>query len=186
MGSAADCYFCGSARVALMGNGVCNSECYIGACNLDGGDCNVCGDFGCLTSQIGDGICQKECFNFGCEYDQEDCFTCIDSPDCSPRFIGDGTLVGPSFFLPSFCHCILSFQFTGLSGNCDLQCYHPGCDFDGGDCDATCSTNAFGTCKVWMTMVRWDCLSFSVSSDHSIADNRCVVTGRHLPPRMLQ
>ena len=102
MGSAADCYFCGSARVALMGNGVCNSECYIGACNLDGGDCNVCGDFGCLTSQIGDGICQKECFNFGCEYDQEDCFTCIDSPDCSPRFIGDGTLVGPSFFLHSF------------------------------------------------------------------------------------
>ena len=127
VGSAADCYFCGAACVGLMGNGICDSECYIGACNLDGGDCNVCGDNGCLTSQIGDGVCQKECFNFGCDYDDGDCYQCADSPTCSPRFIGDG--------------------------NCDPQCYHPGCNFDGGDCETVCDTNAFGTCKIWMTMV---------------------------------
>jgi hypothetical protein len=97
-----DCYYCGAECVAKMGNGHCDAECFIDACNKDGGDCQICNEeTGCLSSLIDNGICDKQCFNSKCQFDGQDCYHCDLRPECNDLFVGDGV--------------------------CDPDCYHEDC-----------------------------------------------------------
>ena len=69
---------------ALVGNGICNSECMFEGCNWDGGDCwgtcsmeeannPVSGQHTCFAMQLGNGECDPECMNLACDFDHGDC-----------------------------------------------------------------------------------------------------------------
>ena len=89
----------GCDNVVLVGNGFCNDETNIAACNYDGGDCcgscvtteycSNCDCLGGLTSVeianplVGNGFCNEETNNIQCDYDGGDC--------CSnPEMVGNG------------------------------------------------------------------------------------------------
>ena len=99
----------------LVGNGFCNDETNIAACNFDGGDCcgscvitEYCSNCDCLggltnvgmtNPLVGDGVCKDETNNAECNYDGGDC--CLmnvntDScSDCNCR--GIGVITSPGF-----------------------------------------------------------------------------------------
>ena len=52
---------------------MCEEECNIKSCDMDGGDCEPSCFPGCTESMIGDGLCDEACMNANCEWDKEDC-----------------------------------------------------------------------------------------------------------------
>ena len=95
----------------MVGNGFCNDETNIGACNYDGGDCcghNVNADFcfqchchfieNCAAGVhplVGNGVCNEETNNLECNYDGDDC--CGPAVSCkSPCFIEKFEIMNPT------------------------------------------------------------------------------------------
>ena len=114
----------------MVGNGFCNDETNIAACNYDSGDCcgscivseycSICDCLGGLTSLgmtnplVGDGVCNDGTNNAECEYDGRDC--------CSnPNMVGD-----------AICHD---------------ETNHLGCSYDGGDCCVNVNTDSCSDCN---------------------------------------
>jgi hypothetical protein len=111
-------------NAALVGNGFCNDETNIAACNYDSGDCcgscvliEYCSNCDCLgglssvgsaNPLIGNGFCNEQTNNLECDYDGGDC--------CSnPEMVGNGF--------------------------CDEETNNIECVYDGGDCcgpDVSC------------------------------------------------
>ena len=110
-------YLPGCDNVALVGNGFCNDETNIDACNYDGRDCcgpcvltqycSNCDCLGGLTSVqitnplIGNGLCNEETNNIQCDYDGGDCCSNPDMVD---------------------------------NGICNAELNNLECNYDGGDC----------------------------------------------------
>ena len=76
-------YWCDMlCSVAWVGDGTCQSDCNIEACDYDRGDCGktrtdkstkYCGEHWCLLSWVGDAYCDQVCNEEGCNYDGGDC-----------------------------------------------------------------------------------------------------------------
>lgn len=70
----------GTCTETLMYNGICDSECNIGDCGYDDGDCSdtaiwlnyICSDL-CYCNMLGDGVCDSACNTEDCGLDLGDC-----------------------------------------------------------------------------------------------------------------
>eukprot|EP00397_Hematodinium_sp_SG-2012_P011613 GEMP01011757.1.p1 GENE.GEMP01011757.1~~GEMP01011757.1.p1 ORF type:complete len:519 (+),score=66.89 GEMP01011757.1:68-1624(+) len=69
---------CPQSCSAKIGDGICEEECNIEACNFDGADCAICP--GCFESMLGDGKCDDACNMAACNFDNQDC-SCSTDPD---------------------------------------------------------------------------------------------------------
>eukprot|EP00397_Hematodinium_sp_SG-2012_P021564 GEMP01022287.1.p1 GENE.GEMP01022287.1~~GEMP01022287.1.p1 ORF type:complete len:606 (+),score=109.98 GEMP01022287.1:635-2452(+) len=69
-------------RAAMIGDGVCQQECDVVACNFDYGDC-ACSP-GCVLAFQGDGICHEACNTEACSADFGDCLcpNLVNNDDC--------------------------------------------------------------------------------------------------------
>ena len=56
-----------------VGDGWCDPECAVDACENDKGDCSDHCAPGCGDGFIGDGTCDEDCLNIECDYDGGDC-----------------------------------------------------------------------------------------------------------------
>ena len=67
---------------------MCQTQCFLSACEYDRGDCEVslCAS-GCYSDMQGDSVCQQECYTPACQWDLTDC-DC--APGCPADLIGDG------------------------------------------------------------------------------------------------
>ena len=130
----------GCDNVVLVGNGFCNDETNIAACNYDGGDC--CGhnvnvdhcshcncfyketcDAGVTNNYVGDGYCDDETNIPACNYDGGDCCgPCINTEYCS----NCDCLGGPN-------SVEIANPLVG-NGFCNEETNNIQCDYDGGDC----------------------------------------------------
>jgi hypothetical protein len=79
-----------------LGDGVCDFECFTGACSYDAGDCGTCPPE-CVLRQ-GDGVCDEQCY-YDCPGEIEDCPDC--SPGCNPFEVGDGTCNPECYTVPT-------------------------------------------------------------------------------------
>ena len=132
----------------MVGNGFCNDETNIAACNYDGGDC--CGrnlnvdhcshcncfyketcDAGVTNDYVGDGYCDDGTNIQACNYDGGDCCgSCVNTEYCSN------------------CDCPLDGLTSGgithpVVGNgvCDEETNNIECNYDNGECcgpDVSC------------------------------------------------
>ena len=59
----------------MVGNGQCNSECYIQEANWDGGDCNCAP--GCTYEKLHNTLCDVECASAACQWDDHKCVSDI-------------------------------------------------------------------------------------------------------------
>ncbi len=80
-----DSFYAWSVRNALLaqcapgcpdswvGDGFCDSDCYVASCSYDGVDCEGQCALGCPDNWIGDGECDPDCLVASCSYDGGDC-----------------------------------------------------------------------------------------------------------------
>ena len=158
----------GCDNVILVGNGFCNDETNIPACNYDGGDC--CGhnvnmdhcfqcncfyketcDAGVTNNYVGDGYCDDETNIPACDYDGGDCCgSCVNTEYCSNcdclggiisvgitnPLVGNGlcneetNTIECNYDGGDWCP---NFNLVG-DGICNDETNHLGCNYDGGDC----------------------------------------------------
>lgn len=76
----------------MVGDGFCNTECFVRQCDYDGGDCEFdpstyCSPK-CKKSMLRDGHCDPECLTFMCRYDRGDCESCVIG--CPKVWLDDG------------------------------------------------------------------------------------------------
>jgi hypothetical protein len=57
---------------SLLGDGECDDDCNVSACDYDDGDCEDCAP-GCFDFMLGDGECNDECNYPECNFDDFDC-----------------------------------------------------------------------------------------------------------------
>eukprot|EP00727_Mastigamoeba_balamuthi_P002899 m51a1_g12606 putative peptidase s1 and s6 chymotrypsin hap (600) ;mRNA; f:849-3725 len=95
---------------ALVGNGVCNPECYTRKCSHDGGDCarwNSSCALLCDPGGVNNSVCDAPCNVGACKYDGGDC--------------------------DKYAHCNAILSQVG-DGTCHWQYNNSNCEYDGGDC----------------------------------------------------
>jgi hypothetical protein len=123
-----------------IGDGFCDSECYVSQFQFDGGDCEQCSP-GCDSLYVGDGRCDGACNTRLCNYDKGDCIAQC-KPGCSDISLGDGFCDGACNneecqFDQGDCGnlCAPGCQ-AGYRGDsfCDRACNNEQCDHDFGDC----------------------------------------------------
>ena len=118
----------------LVGDGDCNNETNIEACNFDGGDCctyesglEMCKHLKTCEAGyhplVGDGYCNDETNNADCDFDGGDCCgTCINKDHCSN------------------CECLGGITGNGVpnilvgNGVCNEETNNKFCHYDGFDC----------------------------------------------------
>jgi hypothetical protein len=99
----------------LVGNGFCNDQTNIAACNYDGGDCcgscvntAYCSSCDCLSGLtsvgmtnplVGDGVCNDGTNNAECDYDGGDCCLInVNTESCSEcNCLASGIITSPGF-----------------------------------------------------------------------------------------
>ncbi|CAG9318243.1 unnamed protein product [Blepharisma stoltei] len=92
----------------MIGDGTCNTECDVYACNWDNGDCGSICSTSCLYTMVGDGVCQSYCNTEKCSYDLNDCTSCKNA-GCTLSNLGNGV----------------------CNSNCDIAI----CNYDNGECN---------------------------------------------------
>ena len=150
----------------MVGNGVCDEECYTASCSLDGGDCGDC-PAECVLRQ-GDGVCDEQCYH-DCPGEVPDCPSCNDG--CPPFMIGDGTCnpecfnVGCQFDSGDCYYCGSDCVGKMGDGHCDSQCYIGACELDGGDCNVCNSETGCLNSLVNNGVCDKQCFNFECSFD---------------------
>ena len=75
---------CSDDCTSLLGNGICNLECFTEECAWDGFECEAECSVGCKTSDLRNGLCDEACNTQQCNWDYGDCTSrFLSSPDCT-------------------------------------------------------------------------------------------------------
>lgn len=109
----------------MIGDGVCQPQCYWPACSYDGGDCNTTQACHCPMSWLGNGHCDVECSTPSCDMDGGDC-DCDCTADIMSLTAGCKQHCGPV----GSCQANPSYA----DGYCDEASNKRSCSFDHGDC----------------------------------------------------
>ena len=142
----------------MVGNGFCNDDTNIPACNYDGGDC--CGhnvnvdhcsqcncfyketcDAGVTNNYVGDGYCDDEMNIAACNYDGGDC--------CVVNVNTNHCIECACYFIEN---CAAGVHPLVGNGFCDEETNNIDCAYDGGDCcgpDVSCKWLCFFHRIVW-------------------------------------
>jgi len=94
---------------SYIGNGNCDSACYVEACNWDGTDCDC--SPGCFPSLLSNDVCDSACNTATCGWDNQKCVKFTQgncASGCFERMLGDGV--------------------------CNNSCQTEECQWDRGDC----------------------------------------------------
>jgi hypothetical protein len=119
----------------MVGDGTCDSECYVEDCEYDLQDCGCAPN--CKYEMINDTVCQKACQVYQCDFD---------TPDCSSYQTQQTRIRQGSNKNYSSAYAYSEYECSVVNG-CDLSlrrndvcsfsCYSDACNYDMGDCD-TC------------------------------------------------
>eukprot|EP00403_Amphidinium_massartii_P018746 CAMPEP_0178420620 /NCGR_PEP_ID=MMETSP0689_2-20121128/26227_1 /TAXON_ID=160604 /ORGANISM="Amphidinium massartii, Strain CS-259" /LENGTH=1043 /DNA_ID=CAMNT_0020042109 /DNA_START=1 /DNA_END=3132 /DNA_ORIENTATION=+ len=133
----------GDCTYTMVGDGLCQPDCYTSSCWYDMGDCtsnteppttvpttssSTLPTCLCDPQQLGDGRCDRPCFTEVCGYD---------GGDCDEAVSAGRRRATTTFSMPRTCGCA---DFWLGDGVCDSFCNTEQCNYDNGDCDMTTAT----------------------------------------------
>jgi len=122
----------------LLGNQVCDLQCFLEECAYDGLDCGLCSP-ACGLGLVGNGRCDAACLTELCNYDAGDC-TLETTHNCSQTQIGNHICEQSCYFADTQwdlgdCDCAPGCSHA-LQHNteCEAVCAVSACHFDSGQC----------------------------------------------------